>query len=335
MGSHYEQFSLEERCELARRREAGESLRKIASALGRSPASVSRELRRNGSATDYKPAYADEQAAARRWRGSRLERDETLQTDVLSRLAQDWSPQQVSGRLARERGGPVISHESIYRFIAAQIARTKDYRWRLYLPRAKSKRGFRGRKGGSSAQHIKDRIPIHQRPQCAADRRQPGHWEGDLIAFSAYGQVLLAAQERTSRFVAITRQPSKQAEPVADALQAWLEPLPPALRRSITFDNGTEFASHHRLRDHLNIQTFFCDPHAPWQKGGVENAIGRMRRNLPRKTDLTSLDPALIVTFTSRYNNTPRKCLDFQTPAEVFSQLLHFECESTFPLPRE
>jgi len=330
MGQVYEQLSLEERCEIARRCEAGETVRKIAAALDRSPSTVSRELKRNrGSGKRYKPAYAGEQAKARRWRGSRLERDQALQTLVLERLALGWSPEQIAGRLAREAGEPIISHESIYRFIYAQIRRTNDFTWRRYLPRAKFKRGLRARKGGSPAIHISERVALSERPASAADRVEPGHWEGDLMSFSAYGQILLTAHERTSRLLAIRRQPTKHADPVANALKAWLKDLPPHLRRTITFDNGTEFASHHKLRDQLPIQTYFCDPHAPWQKGGVENAIGRMRRVLPRKTNLNTVAPAKLIALVRRYNHTPRQCLDFQTPAEVFSKLLHLECEST------
>jgi IS30 family transposase len=336
MGQAYQHFSLEERCAIAQRRAAGESIRQIAAALDRAPSSVSRELKRNsGTTVGYKPSYASDQARARRWRGSRMLRDLTLQTLVLARLAAGWSPQQVAGRLAREHGRTVISHESIYRFIAAQIVRTKDYSWRLYLPRAKSKRGFRGRKGGSSALHIKNRIPIASRPAVAADRADPGHWEADLMLFAKYGQAILALHERSSRILAIARQPNKAAEPVAQTLDAMLAPLPSTLRQTITFDNGTEFAHHYRLHDALGIQTFFCDPHAPWQKGGVENAIGRMRRSLPRKTDLANLTPAQLLRLVRRYNHTPRQCLDFQTPAEVFLKVLHLECESTFPLSRQ
>jgi len=97
---------------------------------------------------------------------------------------------------------------------------------------------------------------------------------------------------------------------------------------------GTEFALHHRLRQPLGIQTYFCDPYAPWQKGGVENAIGRLRRRLPRKTDLATLPPKRLQQLAILYNHTPRKCLDYQTPAEVFSKVLHFKCESTSPLAR-
>lgn len=333
MGQGYDQLTLEDRCEIARRRDAGETLRQIAAAMDRAPSTISRELKRNTSAGPragpYRPAYAHDQAKARRWRGSRLERDATLQGAVLARLALGWSPEQVAGRLAREAGQRVLSHESIYRFIYAQIRRTSDHAWRLYLPRAKFKRGLRPRPGGSPALHIKDRISLHQRPTAAADRRQPGHWESDLMAFALYGHNLLALHERTSRLMAMTRQPTKHADPVARQLMTWLGELPPGLRKTITFDNGTEFASHHRLRNQLGLDTFFCDPHSPWQKGGVENAIGRMRRYLPRKTNLDTLSPAQINAMVRRYNHTPRQCLDFRTPAEAFLELLHLECEST------
>ena len=106
--------------------------------------------------------------------------------------------------------------------------------------------------------------------------------------------------------------------------------MPPSLKQSLTFDNGTEFAQHYRI----GLDTFFCDPHAPWQKGGVENAIGRIRRRLPRKTNLDHLHSRDIVAVAQAYNHTPRQCLDFHTPAEVFSRVLHFERESTSPPSR-
>jgi len=298
------------------------------------PSSVARELKRNSGAPGYRPAYADQQAHARRWRGSKLLRDSSLQALVLERLAQGWAPQTVAARLAQDQNRH-ISHESIYRFIAAQIARTNDYSWRHYLPRAKSKRGCRGHKGGSPVDHIQHRIPLSERPIAAADRAQAGHWEADLMLFSIYGQAILALHERTSRFTVLVVQPSKAAAPVAQTLHHLLAPLPEHLRRTLTFDNGTEFALHYRLTDQLGIKTFFCDPHAPWQKGGVENAIGRLRRWLPRKTNLATLPPDAPIHLMGLYNHTPRKCLGFRTPAEVFAQVLHFKCETTLPLSRE
>lgn len=335
MGMRYQQLSLEERCQIAQLQTQGRSLRQIAAALDRPASTISRELKRNsGGTVGYKPSYAQEQTRARRWKGLRLERDAALRAAVLERLATGWSPEQVAGRLRREAGGRLISYESIYRFIYAQIARTKDYDWRHYLPRGKSRRGFRGRKGGSSARLIEGRVPIAERPTEAADRKAAGHWEADLMLFARYGQAVLTVHERKSRILLAARPLNKQADRIAGHLLRLFAPLPPALRRSVTFDNGTEFARHQRLH-RLAIKTFFCDRYSPWQKGGIENAIGRMRRFIPRKTDLATLSTRDFNAVIRAYNHTPRKCLDFRTPAEAFSEALHFECESTFPRSRE
>lgn len=333
MGSRkYRHFSIEERCEIARRHQAGQSLRQVAAALDREPSSVARELKRNSARTGYVPSYAGEQAQARRWKGNKLERKPQLQETVLGLLAKGLSPESVAGRLALEQGQKVVSHETIYRFIFAQIVRTKDYTWRHYLPRGKAKRGFRGRKGGSSALHIEHRVPIAERP--ALDRAVAGHWEADTMQFAKTGQAILALQERSTRLMWMQRLHTKAAAPVAQSIEAALGSLPADLRRSITFDNGTEFAYHYTLREPLGIQTYFCDPYSPWQKGGVENAIGRIRRRLPRKTDLTAFTASQIQQIAAHYNHIPRKCLGYLTPAEVFSKLLHFKCESTPPPSR-
>jgi IS30 family transposase len=334
MGRKYRQLSLEDRCEIARLQAEGRSIRQIATALDCAPSTVSREIRRNrGRQVGYKPSYAHEQAKARRWTGSRLEREPVLRRAVLKRLAAGWSPEQVAGRLARESDHKAVSYESIYRFIYAQIARTKDYSWRHYLPRGKSKRGFRGRKGGSAATFIEGRISLSERPSAAADRTMPGHWEADLMLFAKYGQAILTVHERHSRLLLATRPPSKAADGVASHLLDLFELLPPSLRLTITFDNGTEFARHCLLHQ-LDLKTFFCDPYSPWQKGGIENAIGRMRRFIPRKTDLATLTDQRFYALIGAYNNTPRKCLDFATPAEIFQKVLHFECESACPHSR-
>jgi IS30 family transposase len=331
MGDQYRQLSLEERCAIARLREAGQSIRQIAAALDRPASTISRELKRNsGKHVGYRPGYAQEQTRARRWSGSRLERDDALRDEVLSRLGAGWSPEQVAGRLAREAGHKRISYESIYRFVYAQMKRTQDFAWRRYLPRAKTRRGWRGKPGGSPASFMKQRRPIGERPTEADDRRSIGHWEADFMLFRTYRQSLLVAHERASRVTLIARTPSRHAKVTVDALAGLLSSLPDKLRSTITFDNGTEFAFHYRLHQQLGVDTFFCDTHSPWQKGGVENAIGRLRRQLPRKTDLDDLTSDQLSAVAAAYNQTPRKCLDFQTPAEAISNhLLHFECEST------
>jgi len=329
MGESYDQLTLEERCAIAELHRAGRSLRQIAAALHRAPSTIARELKRNtGSgprAASYRPAYAEQQTKARRWSGARLDRDPALRERVLTLLSQGWSPEQVVGRLKREAGRTVIGCETIYRFVYDQLKRTNDGAWRRYLPRAKAKRGRRRKKGGSPASFIKHRVSVHARPPEALDRREAGHWEADFMLFARYGQSVLVLHERASRLTCFVRTDTRKAEPTAALLGQLLAPLPADLRLSLTFDNGTEFAEHHRL----TIPTFFCDPHAPWQKGGVENAVGRIRRWLPRRTNLEDLDPNEILNAAWAYNHTPRRCLDFLTPAEVFSQVLRFEWEST------
>ena len=329
MGRSYDQLSLEERCAVAELRRAGRSIRQIAAALDRQPSTIARELKRNTGAGpragSYRPAYAQQQTAARRWSGSRLERNNELRDQVLDKLSQGWSPEQVSGRLKLEMGRTVIGHETIYRFIYSQLKRTNDGAWRLYLPRAKFKRGHRARKGGSPASFIQQRVALALRPPAALTRDQPGHWEADFMLFSAYGQSVLVLHERTSRLTALVKTRTRKARPTAKTLGGLLDPLPGGLKQSLTFDNGTEFAEHYSI----GIDTYFCDPHAPWQKGGVENAIGRIRRFLPRKTDLDTVSPDQVIRIAQTYNHTPRQCLDFHTPAEVFSRMLHFEREST------
>ena len=335
MGRQYEQLSLKERCRISGLRQTGETVGQIAAVMDRAPSTIARELKRNsGTKVGYQPQYAQQQAKSRHWRGSRLLRNSELQAQVVNRLQRGWSPAQVAGRLKKEKNRNVMSHESIYRFIDAQIRRTKDYSWRELLPRGKSKRGWRGRRGGSPVEHIRGRIPLQRRPSYINKRRQAGHWEADLMLFAKYGQAVLVVHERHSRLLVVTRQPSKAALPVVTQLSKLFRSLPAALRRTITFDNGTEFAYHQRLHK-LSMRTYFCDPHAPWQKGGIENSIGRMRRGLPRKTDLATLTDDRLFSLVCNYNHTPRKCLNYKTPAEVFTrELLHLKCDSTYPLSR-
>jgi len=334
MGTHYEHLSLEERCTIAGLRWGGHSLGQIAAALDRPTSTISRELSRNSGAHGYRAGQADSQAWARRWRGSRMERQPALRQLVLDRLAMGWSPEQIAGRLALEHSSMRISHESIYRFIDAQIRRSNDYSWRHYLPRAKSRRG-RPRLPPQPLVHIKHRISIEQRPKHVQTRRQCGHWEADLLHPRKSGAAILVAQERTSRFILLAKQPGKHAQLIVDRIKRWFTVLPPTLRRSLTQDNGPEFREHHQL-NLLGVETYFCHPHSPWQKGGIENANGRIRRYIPRGTDPRSFSDADLQALAQRLNRTPRKCIGFKTPAELFSsQLLHLKCESTFPLSRE
>ncbi|WP_306887793.1 IS30 family transposase, partial [Amorphus orientalis] len=329
MGTQYRHLDLEERCAIASLVAEGRSIRQIAAALDRSTSTIARELRRNAPKRDgYRAAYADELAWARRWRGPRMARQPALLHHVLSHLAMGWSPEQIAGRLALDKADMRISHESIYRFVYDQIRRTNDYRWRHYLPRAKSRRGRR-RRPHRPMEHIKHRVSVTQRPASATTRRQAGHWEADLLHPRKSGAAVLVALERTSRLILLAKQPGKQAQPVADRFKAWFRIIPQPLRLSLTQDNGPEFFLHHQLHE-MGVKTYFCDPHSPWQKGGVENMNGRLRRTIPLGTDPDSFSDDDLQALAARLNTTPRKCLGYRTPAEVFlKRLLHFKCEST------
>ncbi len=213
MGRRYTQLTIDERWAIAHLHAAGRSIRQIAATLDRQPSTIARELTRNRSRTQgYQPRYADQQARARRWRGARLDRDPAWRHRVLAGLTQGWSPEQVAGRLAREARQRVISHESIYRFLYAQLTRTNDFAWRHYLPQAKSTRGWRGRTGRSPASFIAHRRPLADRPSAAADRQTPGHWEADLMLFRTAGQ---ASSPSTSATLASSSPPARLAKPAA------------------------------------------------------------------------------------------------------------------------
>ena len=327
MGTRYSQLSLDERCEIYRLHADGKSLGFVAKALGRSKSTISRELCRNsGRKVGYTVAWAMIQTRARRRRKLyKMERSSPLRDMVLDLLAMGWSPEQVAGRLEREHGKPVISAESIYRYVYWRVNSHKENLHRL-LPRGKYQRGWRGRKGGSSARYIEGRVSIHERPETVGSRTEAGHWEADLMLFRKYGQAVLVAQERVSRLLLASRQPNKGAQPVAQSLIAMLGRFKPEMRRSITFDNGSEFSQHMQVRKRLHLKTWFCDTHSPWQKGGVENAIGRMRRRLPRKSDLAMVSQEDFDDMVLAYNMTPRKCLGFLTPAEAFFNVFNRCC---------
>jgi len=326
MGQSYSHLSLSERVEIYHLHANQTSVRAIARALKRSPATISRELRRNAKGTkSYAGGYQAARAHGlaerrRRWDARyKLQRQPALRAHVRDLLAMGWSPQQIAGRLAEDHAVMRISHESIYRFIYHRSAQ-KDY-WHRLLPKRKHRRGRLKRGGLGSVDFIKHRRSLAERSPAANQRTEPGHWEADLMCFAKYGHHVLVLHERLSRRLCITRLASKKALHVAAKIITILRSMPAHLRRTVTFDNGTEFSHHYKLNAALDVQTFFCDPHAPWQKGGVENAIGRMRRRLPRKTDLTTLSDHKMRKAVMEYNTTPRKCLGYKTPNEIFNSV--------------
>jgi IS30 family transposase len=311
-GTH---LRLEERERLAALKAEGLSLRGIARALGRAASTISRELRRNALPRGgYLPAHAEGSYLERRQRPAVLERDERLGRFVRERLLEGWTPEQIAGWLRRgeERGLRAVSTETIYAFVHRASQRAEKL-WRL-LPRGRAKRGRKRARQPRSV--IAGRRSIHDRPESVGDRGEAGHWEGDLLICRRTRPVLVL-EERKTRFVLAARLAGKSAAETVAIMMAIFRRLDPRLRASITLDNDTAFARHGLLASACAMTTWFCDAYASWQKGAVENANGRLRRDLPRDLDLDALGDAELQEIILGHNLTPRKCLGFLTPLQA------------------
>lgn len=218
-----------------------------------------------------------------------------------------------------DREDHVISTESIYRHVFSRAGRCDGLP--KYLAQRKSRRGRRAR-NGKREPSIPNRVHIHQRPDCVAERAEFGHWEGDLMHFRSQRDILLTLQEKSTRITLVQRLHSKSSEDTANAIIAELGGLPEQALRTLTHDNGGEFVRHEAVKDWIGMPAYFCDPHSPWQRGGIENANGRIRRELPRSTRLSEYRETDIEDIVWMLNSTPRKCLGFRTPIEAFAQQL-------------
>ena len=324
-GTHLE---LEERERLAALKAEGLSLRAIARALGRAASTISRELRRNALPKGgYLPVHAEGCYRERRQRPAVLERDERLGRFVRERLLEGWTPEQIAGWLRRgeERGLRPVSLETIYAFIH-RPGQKGEKLWKL-LPRGRARRGRRRARPPRST--IAGRRSIHDRPADVQERKDPGHWEGDLLICKRTRPVLVL-EERKTRFVLAARLAGKSAAETVAVLMAVFRRLDPRLRSSITFDNDTAFARHGLLASACAMTTWFCDAYASWQKGAVENANGRLRRDLPRDLDLDALTDAELQEIVLSHNLTPRKCLGFLTPLQALLKELGRDVQIRF-----
>src|SRR6184192_1625886 len=286
MGQCYGQLSLEERVEIYRLHASGKSQNEIASALDRAPSTISRELRRNSRPTKvwaggYEPVRAQQLAERRRrWDGRfKLARQPDLRDCVGKSLAMGHSPEQIAGRLALEHGRVIISHESIYRFIYHRAAQ-KD-RWHRLLPRHKRTRGHRP--GRSPASLIKQRRSIIERPAEVEGRGTPGHWEADFMLFARCGQGLLVLHERQTRFNMVHQPLDRKAVRTARTIGRQLGKLPQAMRKTISFDNGNEFAEHHRLHQTSASRPSSAIPIVPGKKAAWKTPSGAYDACCPAK----------------------------------------------------
>jgi IS30 family transposase len=319
MGTKYNHFTLDERCRMRGLMEIGLGPGEIARRLGRHRGTIYREIARNRCAAEYRADSADRMAWVGKLRGSKIQRSARLRDYVGDRLAMGWSPEEVAGRMELDAMNDTVSAESIYRYVYSPAGRRAGLP--RYLAQRKAKRGRRQRNGRREPS-IPNRVSIDQRLAEADARIAFGHWEADLMHFRRQTDILLTLHERCSRLTLAGRLHSKDATDTADAIIDKLAALPSTALQTITYDNGGEFARHERVKDAIGLRAYFCDPHSPWQRGGIENANGRLRRDLPRKAGLHGYSNKDIESIAWNLNSTPRKCLGFKTPIEAFASQL-------------
>ena len=315
----------EEREGISRGIAAGDSCRTIATALGRAPSTISREIRRNAGATQYRAGRAERRALhqGKRPKPCRLGQHARLRRAVARKLAINWSPQQISGWLVTAYPGDPqmqVSHETIYRTLFLQargaLKRELTAHLRSMRPIRRSKQSARtGKKSGP----IRGAVSITERPANVEDRAIPGHWEGDLIQgtdFSFIGTLV----ERTSRYVHLVRVTGKDADGMAGALIREVQRLPGRLIATLTWDRGCEMAQHVRFTVATDVAVYFCDPRSPWQRGSNENTNGLLRQYFPKGTDLSGYTQRQLDAVARQLNTRPRKTLGYKTPAAMLAE---------------
>ena len=316
-------LSEDERVRIADLHRAGHAVRAIATELCRSPATVSRELRRNRDPDGggYRPFTAQRLAARRRARPGRgkLVGDGVLRAFVAERLGKRWSPEQISAALPGEFPDDPerhLVHETIYQAIyrpqLGGLRRDPPKVLRSGRRRRKPHRRPDARRAGS----LVEMTMIDQRPAEAIDRAVAGHWEGDLITGAANRSAIGTLVERNSRFTILLHLPGGRhtAEDVRDALVAAMAQVPAALRRSLTWDQGKELALHAEIAQALGMPVFFCEPHSPWQRPSNENTNGLLRQYFPKGTDLRVHRAETLAAVATELNERPRKVLGWDTP---------------------
>lgn len=301
------------------------SIRSIARELCRSTSTVSREIKRNGGYDDYRAVDADTQAWERSLRPKlcKLAIHKRLQGIVTDKLVIHWSPEQIAGWLKRNYPNDEcnqVSHETIYKSLFVQARGVLKKELQQYL---RSKRAIRrsrhATQKGLKLRKIKDAVSISERPASVEDRAVPGHWEGDLIAGSKNSYIATLV-ERQTRYVMLAKVANKDTNSVVSALIQQAHQLPSELYKSLTWDRGSELASHKRFTLETDIDVYFCDPQSPWQRGSNENTNRLLRQYLPKGTDLSQHSQAHLDKIARQLNERPRKTLQFETPADRFNQ---------------
>ena len=317
----YNQLSQDERDCIAVLKAKGQSVSDIARTLNRDKGTISRELRRNKSPVYdvYLPYKAQARSELRKRTAATRGRlkDFAIRRWVKRRLKDGWSPEQIAGRIAEGLPGHSISHEAIYQYVYdPRVRKRNDFV--PYLARHHRKRFPKRHSRKHHNPHIPERISIMKRPKYILKRKQSGHWEADTVISRKSLESLGVAVERTSRLVKIAKLKEKTSCELRASLNRRLSRVPKSIRRTITYDNGSENVEHRKVNETLGTQSYFCEPYHSWEKGTVENTIGLIRRFLPKGTDFAMIEKEQIKRIETLLNNRPRKCLNFKTPNEIF-----------------
>lgn len=314
MATGYHHVTRDIRCQIYALRSMGQSLGKIALAVDRDKSTISREILRNTGGRGYRFKQADEKAKTRRSNASKALKKltEDMQDTIREKLLEDWSPDQISGRLKLE--GKVISHETIYQF----VWRDKHAGGKLYKHlRHRGKRYNKRSSGKAGRGCIPDRVDITARPPIVETKSRIGDWEGDTIIGAKHKGAIVSYVDRHSKFTLLKKIDRKMADLVTQATVDKMVGLPHPVR-TITYDNGKEFSAHKDIASALNTSCYFATPYHSWERGLNEHTNGLVRQYLPKSTEFTGVSDDEIKAIENRLNNRPRKVLQYKTPFEVF-----------------
>jgi len=294
------------------------SIREMGRRLKRDPSVISREFKRNKTKGDYIAIAAEAKAVSRKHEAGLREplKNKELYSLVMERLKWGWPPEVIAGRLRKKNNGKtVICHETIYSFIFDPSNKHLKL-WQL-LPRGQAKRRkWYGRK--TSKEKIPNRVSIHDRPEEIENRAEFGHWEGDSVIGKGHKQAIHTEVERTSRYLQAKLLPEFNSIATVKAQQDIFQALPQHARKTVTLDNGLEFVRHEELTKNTGMSVYFADPYCSCQRGTNENTNGLLRRYIPKKTSFKNLTQYELDDMVWEINNRPKKCLEYDTPEEVF-----------------
>ena len=311
----YTQLTQEQRCQISALLKMEHSQTKIATVIGVHKSTISRELRRNRGGRGYRPQQAHRFAHKRRRKAVQNRIPTETWKKIEEKLRQDWSPEQISGWMKKNTDAEV-SHEWIYQYIYADKRSGGDLYKHLRCQKKRRKRvGDYDRRG-----KIPNQVSIEDRPEIVEQRKRIGDWEGDTILGAGRQGAIVTLVERKSRFTLLKQVVNRTAAVVENAILDLLKPYQVATH-TITFDNGKEFSNHQTIAQKLQSEVYFAHPYASWERGTNENTNGLIRQYFPKGSDFSSITDDQISFVKERLNDRPRKCLDFQAPVMVFSQL--------------